>query len=125
MVSESYIASRIKQLRKDAGLDVDAVGRGVGRSGKAVAAWEAGRNVPSADMLISICKFFNVNIDYFYPPEVTSKSRIDDPLLPEDERKLLYLYRHMSVEGKERLVEQAVFLAERHPKNESVSMQSA
>lgn len=125
MVSESYIATRIKKLRKDAGLDVDAVGKGVGRSGKAVAAWEAGRNVPSADMLISICKFFNVNIDYFYPPEVTSKIQIEDPLLPEDERKLLSMYRRMSIEGQERLVEQAAFLVERHPKNEGVSMQSA
>ena len=125
MVSENYIATRIKKLRKDAGLDVDAVGKGVGRSGKAVAAWETGRNVPSADMLISICKFFNVDIDYFYPPEVTSKIMIDDATLPDDERKLLSLYRRMSPEGKERLHEQALFLAGRHSKNESVSMQSA
>lgn len=125
MVSENYISKRIKELRKDAGLDVDAVGKGVGRSGKAVAAWEAGRNIPSADMLISICKFFNVNIDYFYPPEVTSKLPVEDTLLPEDERKLLSLYRRMSAEGQERLIEQATFLVARHPKNDSVSMQSA
>lgn len=65
-----FIACRIKELRKNAGLDVDTVGKGVGRSGKTVSAWETGRNMPSPEMLISICRFFDVGISYFYPPDV-------------------------------------------------------
>ena len=74
MVSENYIAEKLRELRKSKGLDVETVGAGVGRSGKTVSAWETGRNVPSAEMLITICMYFGVDIDYFYPPEVTHQS---------------------------------------------------
>ena len=97
-MDERYIADRIRRLRKNAGMTVEAVGAGVGRSGKTISAWETGRNVPSADMLIEICRFFGVNIDYFYPPEVT-ESRQDD--LTDDERELLGLYRSMDASGRE------------------------
>ena len=97
-MDERYIADRIRRLRKNAGMTVEAVGAGVGRSGKTISAWETGRNVPSADMLIEICRFFGVNIDYFYPPEVT-ESRQDD--LTDDERELLGLYRSMDPNGRE------------------------
>lgn len=72
MNEEKFIGEKIRELRKSAGLDVDAVGKGVGRSGKTVSAWEAGINLPSAEMLITICRFFKVNISYFYPPDVTT-----------------------------------------------------
>lgn len=83
MVDERYIAKRIRELRKNANMDVDTVGEGVGRSGKTVSAWETGRNVPSAEMLIDLCHFFGVNIDYFYPPEVTAPLP-EFPLTPEE-----------------------------------------
>ena len=118
MVSNNYIADRLRKLRKNAGLDVDTVGKGVGRSGKTISAWETGRNVPSADMLISICKFFEVDIDYFYPPEVTRQSHADGKRSSE-ELNLLVFYRSMNSEGRARLMEQAEFLAARHPLNKA------
>ena len=119
MVNENYIAKRLRELRKSANLDVDTVGDGVGRSGKTISAWENGRNVPSADMLITICKFFDVDIDYFYPPEVT-KGGDADMTLSADEVRLVGIYRSMSAEGRARLLEQADFLASRHPLNQAV-----
>ena len=41
-----------------------------------------------------------------------------------DEGELLGLYRAMSAEGKSRLMEQAAFLAERHPLNQASEMVS-
>ena len=97
-IEYAYIADGIRTLRKQAGKSVDEVGAGVGRSGKTIAAWETGRNVPSADMLIDICRYFGVNIDYFYPPEVTERP---SDALTRDERELLDLYRSMDAVGRD------------------------
>ena len=105
MVSDNYIAKKIRELRKNAGMSVDEFGEGVGRSGKTVSAWETGRNVPSADMLITICRFFNVNIDFFYPSDVTEQP--DEPLLSPDERELVRLCRSMSQDDRETLLKTA------------------
>lgn len=95
-MDEKYIADAIRRLRKESGESVETVGAAVNRSGKTVSAWETGRNVPSADMLIDICRHFKVGIDYFYPPEVTAS----DALL-SDERELLELYRSLDQNGRE------------------------
>ena len=95
MVEATYIAQRLRNARKSMGLDVDAVGKAVGRSGKTVSAWETGRNAPSADMLISLCSFFGVGIDYFYPPELSST----ESLTPR-EQDLLDTFRALDERGK-------------------------
>ncbi|MBR4603661.1 MAG: helix-turn-helix transcriptional regulator [Kiritimatiellae bacterium] len=103
MVDERYIAKRIRELRKNANMDVDTVGEGVGRSGKTVSAWETGRNVPSAEMLIDLCRFFGVNIDYFYPPEVTAPLP-EFPLTPE-EHELVSIFAALDERDKRRLLD--------------------
>jgi len=117
MVSNNYIADRLRKLRKNAGLDVDTVGKGVGRSGKTVSAWEAGRNMPSADMLISICLFFGVDIDYFYPPEVTSKGVFSDAHSRPEDNELLTIYHSLTDYGKSQLLIYARGCAATYPKN--------
>lgn len=102
MVSESYISKKLRELRKDRGLDVDTVGRSVNRSGKTISAWETGRNTPSAEMLIELCKFFDVDISYFYPSEVTYASIA----LPQsdDESELIEIFHSLNQKGKEQLL---------------------
>lgn len=112
-----YIADAIRRLRKSNGMTVDEVGRGVGRSGKTVSAWETGRNVPSADMLIDICRFFGVNIDYFYPPEVTKRPQLVAADVNELD-ELAALYRSMTDEGRAQLMIFARGLAATYPKNQ-------
>lgn len=87
-MGEMSIARGIRRLRKRAGMNVDEVGAIVGKSGKAVSAWETGRNEPDAETLIAICRFFEVDISYFYPTEVTAPT-----VLAVDERELVDLYR--------------------------------
>ena len=121
MVSNNYIADRLRELRKHAGLDVDTVGKGVGRSGKTISAWETGRNVPSADMLISICKFFGVDIDYFYPPEVTRNANGDFAPLSPEEQELVSLYRSSNAHGREQMMVFSRGCAATYPLNQAVS----
>ena len=45
--------------------------------------------------------------------------------LASEEKELLDIFRRMDAEGRERLMEQAAFLAERHPLNQGVSVRSA
>ena len=93
---EDRIATAIRRLRKSAGMTVDDVGAAVGRTGKAVSAWEAGYSQPSAEMLIDLCRLFGVDISYFYPPEVTAPDA-----LTVDEAELLELYRSLDEMGRE------------------------
>ena len=97
-MDEKYIANRIRRLRKEAGWSVDTVGLAVGRSGKSVSAWETGRATPSADLLVDLCRLFNVRIDYFFPPDVAV---LDPDALSRDERELLDLYRSLDPNGRE------------------------
>ena len=95
---EDRIATAIRRLRKSAGMSVDDVGAAVGRTGKAVSAWEAGYSQPSAEMLIDLCRLFGVDISYFYPPEVAACS---SDALTADERELLDIYRGLDPNGRE------------------------
>ena len=94
MGEDKYIANKIRELRKAAGLDVETVGKGVGRSGKTVSAWETGRNMPSPEMLISICRFFGVSISCFYPPDVTEEDWHSE--LPENIKELVRVCENLS-----------------------------
>jgi len=102
MQDGKYIAERIRELRKNAGLDVNTVGEGVGRSGKTVSAWETGRNSPSPEMLITICKFFGVSISYFYPPDVSDNE--SPATLPRDVATLVDLCSKLNPEQIDILV---------------------
>jgi len=103
MNNEKYIATKLRELRKNAGLDVDTVGEGVGRSGKTVSAWETGRNVPSAEMLISICRFFGVSISYFDPSDVGDDASAQSELSPAT-RELLDICSKLNEQQIEILV---------------------
>lgn len=124
MVASNYIAEKLRDLRKNAHLDVEAVGAAVDRSGKTVSAWETGRNVPSAEMLVKLCMFFGVDIDYFYPPEVSSIRNAAISAHDSDEQRLLVMYRSMDSAGRTIMMELAASIAERHPKNTASEMVS-
>lgn len=76
------IASKLKQYRKEAGLNVDQVGAALGKSGKTISAWEVGRGQPDGDQLIVLCRLFGKKISDFFgiEPSVSSDSYYDVPL---------------------------------------------
>ena len=103
MVNDKFIAERIRELRKERGLDAEKFGEKVGRSGKTVSAWETGRNTPSAEMLINICRVYSVDIDYFYPDDVT-KTKNGTISTFSDEEELVEIYRSLNSDGKNHLL---------------------
>lgn len=68
------IASKLKELRKRAGLNVDQVGDYLGKSGKTISAWEVGRGEPDGDELIALCHLFNAHITDFYGETISIES---------------------------------------------------
>lgn len=79
----THIAAKLKELRKQSGMNVDQVGNAVGKSGKTISAWEVGRGQPDGDELIALCRLFGAHISDFYgvkPPVVNEEDYIDVPL---------------------------------------------
>ena len=60
------IAKGLKDARKKKGMNVDEVGRAIGKSGKTISAWEVGRGQPDGDELVNLCKLFEVPLSQFY-----------------------------------------------------------
>lgn len=100
------VAENIRKYRKAKGFSVEDLGTVVGKSGKTVSAWERGQGQPDADELIAICVFLGVGIADMY------SAQQDKPRdLSEDEERILDAYHSMNNEGRKRLVEEAVMLA--------------
>lgn len=88
-----YIAIRLKEARKNAGVSVIDAGKAVNRSDSTIYAWESGYAEPSAEQLIALCYLYGVDISYFYPPELANK-------LSPNERTIIERYRKMSDDNK-------------------------
>lgn len=88
--------------------------------------WEQGQGMLNGEQLRAIAEKYETTVDYLLRRiEYAVVSIPADKNKANDESNLLNLYRKMNDEGKSRLMEQATFLAERHPLNESVSVRSA
>lgn len=76
-MSRESIAKALKRLRENQGLTADQVGAMIGKSGKTVNAWENNRGQPDAEMLMQLCKIYNVeNIlrEFQDVPEIVSSN---------------------------------------------------
>jgi transcriptional regulator with XRE-family HTH domain len=82
------MGSRIKELRKQAGLNQTELGELIGQSHAAVAAIESGRNDPSTQTLEKIATKFNVTIDYIV------RGKIERNNLAADEIEVINLMRN-------------------------------
>lgn len=54
----------LKELRKEANLSQDQLGKKLGFSNQTVSFWESGKREPSLDALVSVAKFFDVSVDF-------------------------------------------------------------
>ena len=110
MAAKTYLSVRLREARKNAGLTVKEVGKSVGRSGKTVEAWEAGTTEPSAELLIDLCKLYDVSISFFFPPTVqpTVEYAIMDM---SNETELLDIYHSVSKDGQRALMAAARAMA--------------
>ena len=60
----SMLCQRLNELRKDKGLSQKELANIIGTNNSSVCDWERGRTEPSVEMIIKICKFFEVSADY-------------------------------------------------------------
>lgn len=64
-MSLNEICAKLKELRIKNNITQDELARNLYLSRQAVSRWETGKSIPDYQTLILICKFYNVNMDYF------------------------------------------------------------
>lgn len=88
------LAAKLKEYRQKAGLTIYEVGDKIGKSGKTVSAWEAGRGQPDAEMFVKLYYLYGMSsMSEFYG--------IPDKDNPADEIELLNAYRKLNDVGKQ------------------------
>ena len=58
------MAGRLRQLREKCNLSQQRMGEMIGSTQSAIAHYEAGRKIPSRDLIVQLCKVFDVSADY-------------------------------------------------------------
>lgn len=58
------MGERLAKLRHDAGLSQAELGKRLGVSASAIGMYEQGRREPSLDILLALCRQFQVSADY-------------------------------------------------------------
>lgn len=104
----SYMAIRLKEARKKAGMGAAEAGECVNRSESTIYAWENATAEPSAEQLVLLCRAYGVDIAYFYPPEA-----LGDEQMTAAERKIVDAYRKLSDDDKAVLCGILMVLAKR------------
>ncbi len=57
-------AERLKELRADKNIGQNALAKALDLSNASVSYWETGKQVPSAEAVYKLARFFNVSADY-------------------------------------------------------------
>lgn len=87
---------RIKKLRNDSNLSMEALAEKLGTKKSTISMWENSNIIPREEMLMKISKLFDVSIDYLLGnDEMEGKS--------PDNRKLAYLQRNLEKMDLDRL----------------------
>lgn len=135
---------KILYLLEKNGVNRYQLSKGTGISYGNIQDWKSGKCQPSQKALQKIADFFSVPMEYFFDDPKSAYVKyvsnnvintygedniginvlVNSPVQNEDKKeqeddesaKLLFLYRHMTTEGQERLLEQADFLAQRYKK---------
>lgn len=77
----------LKELRNNKGISQEALGNIVHVSRSAIAKYENGLGIPSEDVIVALCNYFNVDKDYLFP-----KSRIEEVVVSKNKTIKKYKY---------------------------------
>lgn len=92
----SFLAMKLREARKKSGLSAADVGMAVGRSDRTIYAWENGSAEPNAEQMLALCRMYDVDITYFYPPDAMMQGKG----LSNVERRIVEKYRSLSDDDK-------------------------
>ncbi len=94
--------TRLRQLRAEAGLSGEELGKRVGLSKSSISELEAGLSTPRGNTLNSIANYFNVSVDY-----LLGRSDIRRPDLTSDDFTIAFsgLSEELTEEQKKQLLD--------------------
>lgn len=72
MTIREIMAAKLRDARNSMGLTAAEVGKQVGKSAKTIYSWESGQGQPDADMLIKLCRIYNMKVADFYTKSAVS-----------------------------------------------------
>ncbi len=98
------LKDKIKDLRTDKNLTIEALAQKIGYSKSVVYYWENGQRRPNSTALAILSDFFGVSIDYLIGHEEEPKTIKYSPInitgLTEKEQEILTIFRNASESGK-------------------------
>lgn len=59
-----YFGMKLKALRQEKGITQKQLAQAIGLVTASISSYETGGNYPSADIIIKLCRYFNVSSDY-------------------------------------------------------------
>ena len=107
------ITSRIYLLLERKKISQSELARILGIRQSTISGWKQKNNEPEAELLEPISKALDVSLEWLITGIDTTSDSASD--LPEDEQLLLQHYNQCSQEGKNRIMEQAEFIASKYP----------
>lgn len=92
----NQIESKLKELRIKKNITQEELAKQLYLSRQAVSRWETGKSIPDYQTLISICEFYNVNINYFFEDNnlQDKKSYFDLILENFNKQKTINKFKH-------------------------------
>lgn len=91
------LPARLKELRKEKNCTQRHLAEVLGLTPNSICEWEKGRSEPSAETLVEIAKFFNTSTDYLLGvTDDFGSPAVPSPLLSDEERSFLDLFRRLS-----------------------------
>lgn len=77
--------NRLKELRKEEGLSLEQVGKGVGLATNTISRYETGKREPKLETWQKLADFFNVPVDYLLGISKDRSTLTIDDLNPEEQ----------------------------------------
>ena len=111
---------RIGEARDARGWTQAKLAEAIGTTQQTVQRWESGQTDPKVSQIEAISSALGITVSFLLGIDDGREDAADNAV--PDEVRLVSLYRRMSAEGRARLMEQAEFLAERHPFLNQASM---
>ncbi|MBQ9773126.1 MAG: helix-turn-helix transcriptional regulator [Clostridia bacterium] len=99
------IAKNILYYRKKFKFSQKELAEKLGVKNASVSNWERETNSPDIDSVFQMCKIFNISIDEFFG--ASASNHAESKALDNKELSLVYIYRDLNTEGRERLLEYA------------------
>ncbi len=92
------------------------IAKAIGKGTSQITNWKNRNSDPPIEHLPAIAKLLNVSVEWL----ITGKESVTPslPILQEDKQRLLDFYDQCSSEGQSRIMEQAEFIAQKHPRQE-------